>query len=295
MLILSLTAFGFTAQGADAAPPKARLPSVTIEAAREHALRLKVDQFVTSVVVQPSDDALYRWNRPICPLVAGLTKAQGEFVLARISKAAIDAHAPLAGRVCSPNLFVVVIGNPDLLLKKWWERDREMYNTQFGVGAIEDFIHSTRPIRVWYDTYTACEGGGKSLPSTIVIDNYALPTFAPPGCSPYHDLGTRLTPLMTRSNISAMIVVVDGRQMKNITIGQLADYVALVGLADVRLEADSTPVSSILELFGHGTPPQGLTRWDRALLYSLYNTDQMTNANVQVPEIEITMVRRIAP
>jgi hypothetical protein len=78
------------------------------------------------------------------------------------------------------------------------------------------------------------------------------------------------------------------------TIGQLADYVALVGLADVRLDADPSAAPSILELFaGHATAPPGLTPWDRALLYSLYTTRQTDREQVQ--NMESTMVRRIAP
>jgi hypothetical protein len=81
--------------------------------------------------------------------------------------------------------------------------------------------------------------------------------------------------------------------MKRMTIRQLADYIALIGLADMRLDADLGPTPSILELFGGGTPPQGLTVWDRALLHALYDTDQWTH--LEVPELELNMVRYIVP
>ena len=311
-LLLAIPALGVTAQRVNSGsnsrtapaiftasePPAAKpaLPGVTIEASKErHALRLKVDRFVTSVAIQPWGDALYRWTKPVCPLVAGLPKAQGEFVLAHISKAAIDAHAPLAGRVCSPNLFVVATDDdPEPLLRAWWARDRQMYNFQtVGIEAVEDFIHSARPIRVWYNTYVGCAGGagaGESMAS-VLLGTGVLPLgSAPIGCG--GTLGSRIVRMSTGSDISSVIIVVDGRQMKRVNLGQMADYIALVGLADVRLDTDSTPVPSILELFGHGTPPQGLTRWDRALLYSLYNTSH--RSRLEVPEMEITMVTRIA-
>jgi hypothetical protein len=70
--------------------------------------------------------------------------------------------------------------------------------------------------------------------------------------------------------------------------------VALVGLADVRLDADPLVAPSILQLFaGHATAPPGLTPWDQALLYSLYTTRQTDKE--QVENIESSMVRRIAP
>jgi hypothetical protein len=46
-------------------------------------------------------------------------------------------------------------------------------------------------------------------------------------------------------------------------------------------------------LFRDGTPPRGLTRWDKALLYSLYNTGH--SDKLQVSEMESAMVKRIAP
>lgn len=276
-------------------PAKTTLPRVTIEAEKEHTLRLKVDRFVTSVAIQPWGDTLYRWTKPVCPLVAGLPKAQGEFVLARISKAANDARAPLAGRVCSPNLFVVVINDdPSRLLKAWWRRDRRMYNLHtVGMEAVKRFIYSKRPIRVWYNTYEGCANGIAATESIVrIFAGMGQAGAGPVGCKD-GDLGSRIVSLSTGSDVSSAIIVVDGRHMKNANLGQVADYIALIGLADGRLETDSVPVPSILELFANGTPPQGLTQWDRALLYSLYNTNH--RSRLEVPEMEVTMVRRIMP
>jgi hypothetical protein len=93
LLLLPVTAPGFTPQGGDAS---SGLPRVTIEASKERqALRRRVNKFVTAVVVQPENESLIRWNAPICPLVAGLPRNIGEFMLARISQAALAARAPL--------------------------------------------------------------------------------------------------------------------------------------------------------------------------------------------------------
>ncbi|MGH7107435.1 MAG: hypothetical protein ACREFT_13120, partial [Acetobacteraceae bacterium] len=61
----------------------------------------------------------------------------------------------------------------------------------------------------------------------------------------------------------------DLKQTKGLTIGQLADYVALIGLAQVRPEADPGNAPTILTLFRDPKhPTQALSAWDRALLYS---------------------------
>ena len=47
---------------------------------------------------------------------------------------------------------------PELLLKKWRARHRHMFGPvppRDGEGSIERFIHSERPLRVWYNTELA--------------------------------------------------------------------------------------------------------------------------------------------
>lgn len=262
---------------------QASLGPVTIEATKgRQALQLEVDHFATAVVYQPPNDGLYRWDRRVCPLVAGFSKTGGEFILERISKAAVDAHAPLAGRVCHPNLYVVATDSPERLLKSWWARDREMYNANLiGVETVNHFIRSRLPVRVWYNTVRTCRGGfGDS-------GTFVGPLLISAGCAP----DTRLV-RFGASNISSAIVVIDLRQIKGTSIQQVADYIALTGLADVRLVSDPIPLPSILELFEPGTAPKELTLWDRALLYSLYNTSPWQQ--LQMPELELSMVRYIA-
>ena len=265
---------------------------VTIEAAKQRqALRHEVDRFVVSVVTEPWNDAPYRWSEPVCPLVAGLPRAAGEFMLQRISQAAVDARAPLDGRVCQPNLFVVAIDSPEQLLEKWWARDRRMYAyDRTGVEAVRSFVHSRRPIRAWYNTGMRCKGGVSFGPGISPMLGIALPDFLPPVC----DLtNSRLTRSSIATNITSAIVVVDLRRMKQVSVAQMADYVALIGLVGVRADADPGPQPSILQLFADSKPPRGLSAWDRALLYSLYNTDQWDV--LQLPQIKSTMVKRLAP
>lgn len=272
----------------DAAQPQ--LDGVTIEATEERqALRRRVDQFVAAVVVHPYGENLIRWNGPVCPLVAGLPRDFGEFVLRRISQAAADARAPLAGSACRPNLYVVATNHPDALLETWRARDKWMYNTGYGAQPVNDFVHSRQPVRVWYNTDLGCAGKDQITVGVPSYTGFGPPGLAPPICANDIPDATRLGHPIILSILSA-IVVVDLRRMENVTVRQMADYIALISLADVRQGTDPIPVSSILWLFGHARPPQGLSAWDQALLYSLYNTSQASE--LQVQEIEHAMVGR---
>ena len=61
-------------------------------------------------------------------------------------------------------------------------------------------------------------------------------------------------------------------------LGQLVDYAAMVGLADINLDADLGDVPSILRIFEEPAEarPAGLTHWDEAFLAALYHSDQAT-------------------
>jgi hypothetical protein len=301
LLALARPAAGPAAEGpAVRSRSEAPLPRVTIEAGKERAVvRREVDRFVAAVVVRPWDETLSRWNDPICPLVAGLPGEFGEFILRDISRAALQARAPLAGKVCRPNLYVVASGDPDLLLKEWWARNPRMYETRHGLGPVRSFLTSQRPVRVWYNSALGCGDGTPVIPggSTLTFAQVRVlgggaSTFAP-GITCTDGIDTHLSYADVR-DISSAIIVVDLRRLKPITIRQLAEYIALVGLADVRLDVEPSAAPSILRLFStRATAPPGLTRWDRALLYSLYNTRQRDKRQVQ--DMEVTMTGRIAP
>lgn len=71
------------------------------------------------------------------------------------------------------------------------------------------------------------------------------------------------------------------------------DYASLVGLMNIRPDADAGEAPTILLLFHDPKPPNGLTPWDKALLYSMCNTNQ--SGILQLTDIETLMARRIAP
>lgn len=291
--------------GADQESQKSGLPGVTIEARQERqAVRRRVNKFVTSVIVRPWDDTLLRWNTPVCPLVAGLPRGMGELILERISQAALDARAPLDGSKCRPNLYVVATAFPEEFLKKWWDREPRMYDIRHGIPPVRRFIESKLPVRAWYNSSLECGSGTPPISgaSSLAMAGVAsgggmsgggMSSFSPgaPACT--NGVDTHLTYAAVHS-ISSAIVVIDLRRLHKMALGQLADYVALLGLADVRPDADTSAAPSILELFaGHAAAPPGLTPWDRALLYSLYTTRQTDKEQVQ--SIESAMVSRIAP
>jgi hypothetical protein len=62
---------------------------------------------------------------------------------------------------------------------------------------------------------------------------------------------------------------------------------------NIRSDADAGSTPTILQLFHDAKPPDGLTSWDKALLYSVYNTNQ--SGILQLTDMETLMARRIKP
>lgn len=324
LLLMPVAALALTPQGTGAGPntpaPRAAsagprqsaadsgMPNITIEASRERQLRRRVDKFVMAVVAPPVwHRSLVRWNSPVCPLVLGLARSQGEYILGRISQAAHEAHAPLAGKNCQPNLFVAVTAQPDKVLKDWVRRDPRI-DTRNGPEPLRRFVNSTQPVRVWYDSAAGCSGSTPNSQSeaaaqlsSVSASAVATPGGGNRGANPATSLGpvscddtldTHLT-FGDVQSIASVLIIADANKLKHVSLGQLADYVSLVGLIDIRPATDGGGAPTILGLFRDPKPVDGLTPWDRALLYSLYNTPQSTS--LQLNDMEISMVKRMAP
>jgi hypothetical protein len=72
------------------------------------------------------------------------------------------------------------------------------------------------------------------------------------------------------------VVIIDGTRANGAGIGQLADYAAMAGLADLDLTANVGNVPTILRLFNEppDARPPGLTAWDQSFLNALYHSDE---------------------
>jgi hypothetical protein len=270
------------------------VPGIRVEAQRDReTLKHDLESFVSSAIVPPSnyEDTLWRWNTKICPLVAGLDKQQGEFVLTRLSAIIRSAGAPIGSQTCKPNFYVIVAPDPARLLREWWHRSVDLFDGETGT-EVKRFLETRRPIRVWYSAGTV---GADGAFVTGLMDSLSLRAH-PFGESMVNAQpsfkGSRLTTTSTR-DIFSVIVVVDSTQLENVNFGQLTDYVGLIGLAQIDLDKPLGDAPTILKLFtaNDATRPAAMTAWDRALLHGLYSTDQ--KSRVQTSQIETVALRDI--
>jgi hypothetical protein len=292
---------------ADEAPAKSQPPdlsTITVEARRaRETLEKQVSTFVTGVMTHYSDESLARWDTAVCPLVAGFPREVGEFMLARLSQIVKAADAPLAAENCRANLYVIVTREPDLLLKSWRRRDARIFGNA-PPGTIRRFLDTPRPVRVWYNADISASAG--VLSSSTLAGSVGGMGVASSGALGGGNGSTNSYPTNTRINptrliwnevqaLSSVIVIVDSSKLKAVSIGQLADYIGLMALAEVRLDTDSGTAPTILHLFAgpERAAPQQLSAWDQALLKSLYDTPQ--KSVMQLSQIKTGVLQSIAP
>ncbi len=271
------------------------VPGLTVESRRDkQQLEHDVNAFVSAAIVPGHDESLLRWDTPMCPMVAGIAREPGEFILLRLSDIARAAHAPLGPPDCKPNLFVIFAHHPDIFLKLLWRRKPGIFDDQHGIAPVKRFIETPRPIRVWYNNETvdadsgAAFGGALAQSMAIGLGNVDYPVFSHPS-----SLGSRLTRTTVRA-LRSVIVVIDSEQIGTLNFGQLSDYVGLIGLAQINLDQDFGPAPTILKLFhpGDAVPSMEMTDWDRALLRALYATSH--KGVMQLSEIQTHALRQIA-
>jgi hypothetical protein len=207
--------------------------------AQRNELVQKAIRFVFGIAPAESYEAFPpRWFAPVCPQVTGLSREQGEFVLVRISEIARAAGARLAGEECHPNLLIFVTTKPKPLLRAMFGNA-----TPYKVDA---FIDTPRPVRVWYSAYKAPAGAMEIAGSrnSKFVEGFGL-----------------------------VYVFVDRTQLNDVSQKQLADYMAMVSLAEIKSPAHFGDTPTILRLFD-GLPqaaPEGLSDWDREFLKILYH------------------------
>lgn len=271
----------------------AQLQQVTVEADRA-TLQRRLFTFVSTLARDtPRDEALRRWQVPICPLVVGLPREQGEFILERLSQIATQAGAPLDKERCvRPNLAVVVTPNPDELLEDWNRHHHMFVGPRESEARFQRFRAQPRPIRVWYNHDFGSAKGDPVLVGSLQLGR----GFAAIPSGGNNSLGSKMN-VRDVLAFASVAVIVDGREIIGLQIRQLTDYIVMAALTEVDLDAPLGDAPTILRLFSARAagqpPPQELSAWDREFLKGLYG---MTLENItQRSQLTDWMFRDLAP
>lgn len=235
-----------------------------------------VQQFVDSISV-PTGPQIARFHIPVCPVALGLPDAAARFVEERIRETARGVGALVAGkRPCEANLLFIAVEDGNAFLKELRRVRRDWLD---GVSAYEvrAMLASPPPVRAWAITSLRNEDGlreGTSQASASGSHFQSMPTL--------RVMSASILKLPTRVDVEGSIVLIDRSALAGLSLAQVADYVAMSGLARTR-EPASGRVDSILSLFrtDGGERPAELSGADIVYLQSLYSSGGTASAAVE--------------
>jgi hypothetical protein len=252
------------------------------------ATREQAQTFVSQLAATPaSDDQMGRWNSSLCVGVAGLPARQGQFIADRVAQRAFALGLEPGAPGCAPNVSIVVAPDGNVMAQQMFENEPSLFAYRYETGistlgqaALTEFVNTPRPVRWWHVTRTmSADGEALSRDSTAAgASGFAAQVV--------RSDGTRLASV-TRKDFSRVIVIVDASRVGGVQLAALADYIAMVALAQINPHADMTAYPTIMNLFAASSAaPTQLTQWDLVYLDALYATDRDA-ASVQQQQSDI--------
>ena len=184
-----------------------------------------IQHFISSMTQGRPTDQLGRWKQEICPTIFGIDPAQASFMEDRIVALANEVGLRKGGNHCTTSLAIIVTANPGNFAYRLARRYPTTLSTD-GYSRLVSFVDTTNPVR-WITISDEC-GGGCGLPNSRITKPTA-PTFI------------------------NMIIVVDANRLSGYSLGELSDYVALVGLTNPPVQA-ARPPNSIMSMFDAAQP-----------------------------------------
>ena len=275
-----------------AAQGSTQLGEVVVEGRQLEAL---IRNFVTDVSQPANNRGLARWNRPVCVGAVNLRSEVGQYVIDRISDIARELEVEAGEPGCRPNVLIVAAVDGAGLASALVENrprnfDLRHNGTDAGTRAFRNFRTGDQPVRWWQISMPIdSETGTRAvrLPGDI------SPSTGAPAAPSINVFAASRLRTQIRDDMVRSVIIVDVDRLAGASLVQLADYLALVALAQIDGEADTAPYPTILNLFADpASAPAGLTEWDRSYLTALYEHDQLRiNRNSQVRAVAEAVTR----
>ena len=237
-----------------------------------------IRSFVVEVAEPNRHRGLARWDERVCVGVANLRPETGQFLADRISTVATDLGLDAGAPGCTPNILIVATDDANALTRTLVEERRRAFRRggagmDRGGDALEDFVETARPVRWWQ----------MSIPTDSQTGEPAIriPGHCSGRCERSYDFAPNIAVFAASrvrtqivDNLSRAIVIVDVDEVSHLSMMQLADYVAMVSLAQIDPDADTRAFASILNVMKDPSAADGLMEWDRAYLDGLYGAER---------------------
>lgn len=257
-------------------------------------LERMIDDFVNQVAAPNRRRGLARWDSTVCVGVANLSREPAQYILDRVSTVASDIGLDTGSPGCTPNIIIVASDQPDELARTLVEERRRAFRMggagmDQGGDALADFVESDAPVRWWQQSMPVDSQTGQRAVRLAGdqrgdgTGDMSAMQYAP---TTYVFAASRVT-TQIRDDLFRTIVILDIDKVSGLSAQQLADYLALVTLAQIDPKADTSGYASILNVFDDPQSTTSLTDWDIAYLNGLYDAER-TRANLRSGRAEVS-------
>jgi hypothetical protein len=291
--------------GASAQVAPRPVESVTVIGTRDRQMLQKfVETFAAPTRVTGK---MARWTKGVCPVTAGLAPRFAAFVTQHIREVAATAGAPVAAdKGCKPNIEIVFTTTPQKLIDGVRATRPGFLGYYDNRSQLEKLAAVTRPIQAWYTTATEDLRGNLEMDSGKTVGP-GLEVWLPcprslgiclmhlPNARAAAVTGSRLGDGL-RSGLYHVIIAADPGRLKDYEMGTLADYIAMLALAQISDPEACPPLSSVTSLFAEQCPQPAaaLTANDLGYLRGLYKMSPDQVLHAQESEIAFQMEHALA-
>jgi hypothetical protein len=213
--------------------------------------------------------------------VANLENSAAQYIADRVSRLALDVGLEPGEPGCRPDVNILFATDAKEMAALMADSQPRVFRPvggsagmDLGLQALDEFVESERAVRWWHVSLPVDARSGQTA---IRLRGQGPPTVAVAGPSRIHS--------GIRDDLLYVIIIVDATKLTGTTWQQLADYLAVVSLAQIDPETDPADFDSILNLFGNPAAYSGLTDWDRSYIQALYAFDQERRPNLQANQI----------
>lgn len=228
-------------------PPPTRVDDVVV-AGRRQTVEEAAVAFVQEIGGAARWQTRARWEEPVCIGVANLRADVAQAFVDHVALVALQAGVVVDDPGCKANILIIFASDADDVARSMVEHDRndflfyEEEGASLGKAALEEFMTTDRPVRWWM--VKQAEG----IPLAVMSRIWST----------------------TRNDLKRAIIIVDVTRTAGVDPTSLADYIALVALAQIDPETDGAGFPSILSLFSPSPTSRTMTEWDRNYLTALY-------------------------
>ena len=236
--------------------------------------------FVGEVGMPAKGRGLARWRDGVCVGVANLQGPTAQFIADRVSTVARELGLKAGEPGCDPSVLIIATIDSNAFTSAFVAERPRLFvvggsGMDLGRSALRRFESTDRPVR-WWNVSVPVDSDTREI--AVRLPGYNAPTYNLRSIS---RLSTQIVDDTQRS-----FVIIDVDKINGVNLIQLADYLAMVTLAQINPDADTSGYATVLNLFQDLERTEGLTNWDMAYLQGLYAA-QRTRANIHANSGEI--------